>query len=129
MPAPYTYEIDPISGRRIKVPLKSAEKKEQKNKGGRPKLDEATLAASTTITARIPLVAWDAIDLISQYDRVPRVETLRAIMWAGIRSRTSADRRLTQMLENNGIDVAPVDLVPSRFEPKKNDKPDPSDFL
>ncbi len=132
MPAPYVYEIDPITGRRVKVTKKTIEEREarqQKKKMGRPKLDEQTLASTVSITARVPLVAWDAIDLISQYDRVSRNETLRAVLWAGIRTRTSADRRLKELLDNNGIDVAPTDLVPTRYKAQANDKPDPSDFL
>lgn len=128
MSSKYEYAIDPISGRRVKVPVGTAAK-ERKRKAGRPKLDAAALAEYTTMTASVPLVVLDAIDLIAQYDRVPRRETLRYILWAGIRSRTSADRRLTELLENNGIDVAPTDLVPRRFNPTANDKPDPSDFL
>lgn len=124
----YTYGVDPISGRRVKVPKESADKKEKK-KTGRPKLDEATLAATVNVTARIPLVAWDAVDLIAQYDRVSRVETLRAILWSGIRSRVSSDRRLQELLESNNIDVAPVNLIPRRFQPNANDKPDPLDLL
>ena len=124
----YEYAIDPITGRRVKVPAGTAEANKRRKKG-RPKLDEAALAELVNINARIPLVAWDAIDLIAQYDRVPRVEVLRWVLWAGIRSRTSADRRLTELLENNGIDVAPTDFVPRRYRPDPNDKPDPSDLL
>ena len=73
----------------------------------------------------LPRTMLDALDLKAQYDRCTKTDAVRNLLWVALRLSASTDRRFAKLLENNAIDISPVNLRPR----KDSNKEDPTDLV
>ena len=62
----------------------------------------------------LPRVLLEAVDLRAQYDRCSRPDVVREMLWKALRITALTDTQYYKLLKNNGIDISPVNLKPSR---------------
>lgn len=86
------------------------EQETPKRRGRKPLGDEYAGVKPTMFL--LPRAMTEAIDLKAQYDRTTKTEVVRNWLWMALRLTASTDRRYRELLKNNAIDIAPVNLKP-----------------
>ena len=89
------------------------EKTPNSKRRGRPPLGDEYKGV-ISLQVALPRVLLEAVDLKSQYDRVSRPDVVREMLWKALRMTAMTDARFYTLLRNNGIDVSPVNLKPSK---------------